>query len=279
MADTRPIGIFDSGIGGLTVARAIRQALPTERLLYFGDGAHVPYGPRSASEVLGFSAGITEFLLAQESKLVVIACNTASAAALAPLRERMPHVPFVGMEPAVKPAAEHTRTGVVGVLATVATVQSAVFESVVERFAQGVEVIRQACPGLVARIEEGAFEAPETEEMLRGWLEPMMARNIDALVLGCTHYPIVRPLIERIVGPGVRVIDPAPAIARRVEKVLHMNGSAAPPDATGGLACWTSGPVVPFRLMLQRLGLPVADVRAACWQGDTRVTPCTSLRT
>ncbi len=279
MADPRAIGIFDSGIGGLTVAKAIRQALPMERLLYFGDGAHVPYGPRDAAEVLAFSAGITEFLLARDCKLVVIACNTASAAALSPLRERLPHVPFVGMEPAVKPAAEHTRTGVVGVIATVATVQSAVFESVVERFAQGVEVIRQACPGLVKQIEDGAFEAPETEAMLRGWLEPMVARGIDALVLGCTHYPIVRPLIERIVGPGVRVIDPAPAIARRVEHVLHERDGLAPAPGTGGLSCWTSGKVEAFRHMLHHLGLEADAVQAACWQGDTRVTPCTSPRT
>ena len=272
------VGIFDSGIGGLTVTKAIRQALPLERLLYFGDGAHVPYGPRPAEEVLTFGAAITEFLLAQDCKLVVIACNTASAAALAPLRERFPHVPFVGMEPAVKPAAEHTRTGAVGVIATVATVQSAVFESVVERFAQGVEVIRQACPGLVKQIEDGAFDTPETEAMLRGWLEPMLAHDIDALVLGCTHYPIVRPLIERIVGPGVRVIDPAPAIARRVDQVLRDNGTTAPAGAQGGLACWTSGAVAPFRAMLDHLGLEADVVQQACWQGDTRVTPCTSPR-
>jgi glutamate racemase len=273
---TGAIGIFDSGIGGLTVAKAIRQALPTERLLYFGDGAHVPYGERSTAQIQAFSTAITEFLVDQGCRLVVIACNTASAAALAPLRERMPEVPFVGMEPAVKPAVEHSRTGVVGVIATVSTMQSDVFASVVARFAQGAEVIQQACPGLVRQIEAGEFETPRTEAMLRGWLEPMVERRIDALVLGCTHYPIIRPLIERIVGPGVRVIDPAPAIARRVEHILRERDALARPEATGSLTCYTSGDTDTFRSMLRHLGLPDTDVRPACWQGDTKVTPCTS---
>lgn len=220
MSSERPIGIFDSGIGGLSVTSTIRQALPTERLLYFGDGAHVPYGSRSLEEVREFSLAITDALLAKGAKVIVIACNTASAAALRTLRERYPDVPFIGMEPAVKPAVEHTRTGVVGVIATVATFQSELYATIVERFAQDVEVLHQPCPGLVKQIEGGEFDTETTETMLRGWLEPLVARNIDALVLGCTHYPIVRPLIERIVGPEVRVIDPAPAIARDRKSVV-----------------------------------------------------------
>ncbi|MFT3884833.1 MAG: glutamate racemase [Flavobacteriales bacterium] len=204
------IGIFDSGIGGLSVTRVIKQALPQERLLYFGDNAHVPYGDRSNEQILGFSEGITKALLEQGCKLVVIACNTASAAALRPLREQLPHVRFVGMEPAVKPAVEHTRTGVVGVIATVSTVQSALFATIVERFAQGVTVLQQACNGLVRHIETGDLDSPVLEEMLHGWLDPMLEQGIDALVLGCTHYPLIRPVIERVVGPGVRVIDPRP---------------------------------------------------------------------
>jgi len=276
VSDTGPIGIFDSGIGGLTVAKAIRQALPSERLLYFGDGAHVPYGERSTAQIQDFSKAITDFLLERGSKLVVVACNTASAAALSSLREQLPAVHFIGMEPAVKPAVAHTRTGVVGVIATVSTMQSAVFASVVERFGQGVEVIQQACPGLVRQIEAGAFDTPRTEQMLRGWLEPMLDRGIDALVLGCTHYPMVQPLIERIVGPEVRVIDPAPAIARRVEHVLHEQHRLATTTGTGTFTCWTSGEVQPFRSMLNYLDLATDEVQKACWSGDTRVTPCTS---
>lgn len=271
---SRPIGIFDSGIGGLTVATAIRQALPHERLLYFGDNAHIPYGERSNAQILAFSEAITEALLAKGCKLIVIACNTASAAALRLLRERMPGVRFVGMEPAVKPAVEHTRTGVVGVIATVATVQGELFASIVERFAQGVTVLQQACPGLVQRIEAGEFDTPRTEAMLHGWLDPMMERGIDALVLGCTHYTLIRPLIQRIVGDGVRVIDPAPAIARRVESMLSEDGDTAPADAEGGIVCYTSGPRDVFTTMLRRIGLPSDAVHHVPWRaGDTLILP------
>lgn len=268
MSSERPIGIFDSGIGGLTVTSTIMRALPREHLLYFGDGAHVPYGPRSLGEVRGFSFAITEALLAKGAKVIVIACNTASAAALRALREAYPDVPFVGMEPAVKPAVEHTRTGVVGVIATVATFQSELYATIVERFAHGVEVLHQPCPGLVKQIEAGEFDTPATEAMLRGWLEPLLARNIDALVLGCTHYPIVRPVIERIVGPDVRVIDPAPAIARQLDRVLHRDGVEAPAHALGSLTCYTSGDPAIFVKMMERLGLHAAPVEQATWQDD-----------
>ncbi|MBK9539810.1 MAG: glutamate racemase [Flavobacteriales bacterium] len=257
--------MFDSGIGGLTVLKAIRQALPAERLLYFGDNAHVPYGPRSLEEVRGFSHGITRALLDQGCKLDVIACNTASAAALTSVRQAFPQVPFVGMEPAVKPAVEHTRTGVVGVIATVATFQSELYASVVERFGVGVEVLHQPCPGLVKQIEAGEFDTPLTESMLRGWLEPMLARHIDALVLACTHYPIVRPLIERIVGPDVRVIDPAPAIARQVKRVLEQAGQLAAHDGPNGTLLWTSGEPSEFAVMMTRIGMPRMEVRAGKW--------------
>ena len=265
MGDPRPIGIFDSGIGGLTVAKAIRQALPHERLLYFGDNAHIPYGAKTNEEILRLSRGITRALLEKECKLIVIACNTASAAALKPLRIEFADVTFVGMEPAVKPAVEQTRTGVVGVIATVATVQGEVFASILERFAQDVKVITQACPGLVLQIEAGELATPKTEAMLRGWLEPMVEQGIDTLVLGCTHYPFVLPLIERIVGPGVRVIDPAPAIARRVEQVLREAYTLAGGEQAGELRCFTSGDMEAFRGVLQQLGMADDRVSKRSW--------------
>lgn len=264
-SDPRPIGIFDSGIGGLTVMNSMRQALPRERLLYFGDTLHVPYGPRTLEEVRGFSFAITEALMAQGCKLIVIACNTASAAALAEVRQRWPDLPFVGMEPAVKPAVEHTNTGVVGVIATVATFQSELYASVVDRFSAGVRVLHQPCPGLVKQIEAGEFDTPRTESMLRGWIEPMLAQGIDALVLGCTHYPIIRPLIERIVGPGVRVIDPAPAVARQVARLLRERGLEAPPDAVDGSMIWTSGDPDGFQAMMLRMGMALMAVSRATW--------------
>ena len=265
MGTVPSIGIFDSGIGGLTVAAAIRQALPAERLLYFGDNVHVPYGERTQEQIRAFSIGITEALLAQGCRSIVVACNTASSAALGALRERFPHVPVIGMEPAVKPAVEHTRTGVVGVLATKATVQGPALADVVERFAKGVTVIQQACPGLAQRIDAGQFGGPAIEGLLRGWIEPMLARNIDALVLGCTHYPLVRDLIERIAGPEVRVIDPAPAIARRLAHRLAEAGMALPPGPAGQLHCWTSGDPALFPAVLQRVGLPAVHIARGEW--------------
>lgn len=255
------------------MAQAIRQALPTERLLYFGDNAHMPYGARSLREVRGFSEAICEALIAHGCKLIVIACNTASAAALKEVRERWPDFLFVGMEPAVKPAVEHTRTGVVGVIATVATFQSELYASVVERFSHGVEVLHQPCPGLVKQIEAGELDTPRTEEMLRGWLEPMMARGIDALVLGCTHYPIVRPLIERIVGPHVRVIDPAPAVARQVARVLNEQGMEVDATATEGMRVCTSGDTKTFAEMMARMGMPSIQVEQATWGSGSLQLP------
>ena len=166
MSDSRPIGIFDSGVGGLSVWREIARQLPREDTIYFADQAHIPYGPRSMDEIRGFSEAITRFLLERGCKAIVAACNTASAAALKHLRETFPHVPFVGMEPAVKPAAETTHTGVVGVLATPATFQGELFASVVERFANGVRLINQVCPGLVEQVEAGRLDTPNTRAML-----------------------------------------------------------------------------------------------------------------
>jgi glutamate racemase len=195
-----------------------------------------------------------------------VACNSASAAALPHLRKTFPGVPFVGMEPAVKPAVEQTRSGVVGVLATPATFQGALYASVLERFAQGVTVLQHTCPGLVAQIEQGALNAPETESILRGALEPMLLKGIDTVVLGCTHYPFVIPLIQRIVGPDVRVIDPAPAVARQVGRLLAADGlreqSAAP------TAYYSSGAAEIFETLLSVLIGEQGDVEEVGWDGS-----------
>ena len=247
---------------------AIKAVLPEEKLVYVADQAHIPYGERSLTEVRAFSMAITQALVDRGCKLVVIACNTASAAALEPLRSSYPAMRFVGMEPAVKPAAEQSTAGVVGVLATSATFQGELFASVVERFAQGVQVLKQPCPGLVEQIEAGEVASPRTETMLRGWIGPMLARGIDALVLACTHYPFVRPLIERIAGPGVRVIDPAPAIARQVQRVLGEMNALAQPGSEGGTVHYTSGDTMAFLALAGRLAMPVGDVRPASWSDD-----------
>lgn len=220
-----PIGVFDSGLGGLSVLRAMMEQMPGESMVYFGDQGHVPYGTRSMAEIRAFSDEITRFLLRRGSKLIVVACNTASAAALKYLREKHPAVSFVGMEPAVKPAAEKTRTGRVGVLATPATFQGELYASVVERFGAGVQFFQHSCPGLVAQIEKGDLDGDATKEILENALVPMIEQNIDTVVLGCTHYPFVIPVIQEIVGADVRVIDPAPAVARQVKRLLEDSGN------------------------------------------------------
>ncbi len=217
------IGIFDSGVGGLSILAQIRRRLPDENILYFADQAHVPYGPRDMQEVRGFSEAIAQYLIDGGSKIIVVACNTASAAALHYLRRRFPDTPFVGMEPAVKPAARTSKSLKVGVLATPATFQGALFESVVERFAHGVDIIEQTLPGLVERIEENDLNGPQTRAILKDKIVPLIEAGVDTLVLACTHYPFVIPTIEELFGSSLIVIDPSPAIARQTERLLDEN--------------------------------------------------------
>lgn len=265
-----PIGIFDSGVGGLSVLKAIRQELPQEAVIYLADQAHVPYGLRPLDEVRQFSEKMTEYLLARSAKLVVVACNAASAAALAALRQSYPEITFVGMEPAVKPAAETTQTGRVGVLATPATFQGALYASVIERFANDVTVLQDTCPGLVAQIEAGELNHPDTRRILEKALNPMLAAGIDTIVLGCTHYPFVIPLIEEISGPGVRVIDPAPAVARQVRRVLEADKSLAPSSSErktkAQISYLTSGDPAALESLLPQLVGETGVVRSIQWQ-------------
>jgi glutamate racemase len=259
MSNTAPVGVFDSGVGGLSVLRELRKQLPHEDLIYFADQAHVPYGPRSMEEIQSFSKAITQFLLDQDAKLIVVACNTASAAALQHLRETFPQIPFVGMEPAVKPAAEQTASGVVGVLATPATFQGRLYASVVERFAQDVTILKDTCAGLVEEIEAGRLDGTETRRILETALTPMLSAGIDTVVLGCTHYPFVIPLIQEIVGPDVRVIDPAPAVARQAARLIREGDLGGASDGAGEIRYITSGGRSEFkRLISQLLNLDAA---------------------
>ncbi|MCS7009842.1 MAG: glutamate racemase [Anaerolineales bacterium] len=262
------LGVFDSGVGGLSVLRAIRAQIPAQPVLYFADQVHVPYGSRPAEEVRRFAEGITRFLLAQGAGLIVVACNTASAAALKHLRQIFPHISFVGMEPAVKPAAETTQTGIVGVLATPATFQGALYASVVERFANGVTLLQDTCPGLVQQIERGDLDTHETRLILENALLPMLERGIDTVVLGCTHYPFVIPLIQEIVGAEVQVIDPAPAVARQTGRLLAERGALASGSEAGELRLFTSGDPKRLAALLPRLLGEVAPVHRVEWSDD-----------
>jgi glutamate racemase len=264
--DKRPIGIFDSGVGGLSILRAVQQLLPDEDLIYLADQANVPYGLRSLVEVRDFSERITEYLLAQNAKLVVVACNTASAAALHHLREVFHATPFVGMEPAVKPAAETTRSGVVGVLATPATFQGELYASVIERFASGVRVLQDTCPGLVMQIDNGNLDSPEVHRILEKALQPMLAEGIDTVVLGCTHFPFVIPAIKKIVGPEVRVIDPSPAVSRQVERLLESNRSRNAASDPGEVVYFTTDDPHQLGELLPRLTGSPGQVKLLSWQ-------------
>jgi glutamate racemase len=263
-----PVGVFDSGVGGLSVLRAIRAQLPNEAILYFGDQVHVPYGLRPLEEIREYSFAITRFLLGRDAKLIVVACNTASAAALNSLRLEFPEIPFVGMEPPVKPAVEITHTGIVGVLATPATFQGALYASVVERFAENVTLLQNTCPGLVQEIENGAINGRMARIILETALHPMMERGIDTVVLGCTHFPFVIPLIQEIVGPNVRVIDPAPAVARQVGRLLDIKGLKTEGIYSESPLLFTSGELKKFRDLLPTLLKEKGNIRKVTWMNN-----------
>lgn len=248
----RAIGIFDSGVGGLSVVREIRQILPTEHILYLADRAHCPYGARPREEVARLAAAITRFLLAHDAKLIVVACNSASVAALAELRAMFP-IPFVGIVPAVKPAAQLTRTGKVGVMATPTTFQGELFAQLVRNHASGVEVLPMVCPGLVELAETGHVDGQEARALLERYVRPLVADGADVVVLGCTHYPFYRPLVEQLAGPDVAVIDTGAAVARQVARVLdaqHLRRSGG----TGTVHYFTTeSDIGQFRDVVQRL--------------------------
>ncbi|MDT4841551.1 Glutamate racemase [compost metagenome] len=240
MPEVAPVGVFDSGVGGLSVLREIRALLPRESLLYVADSGHVPYGEKSADFIRDRSHRIAEFLLGQGAKALVLACNTATVAAVADLRERYPQLPIVGMEPAVKPAAAATRSGVVGVLATTGTLKSAKFAALLDRFAGDVRVITQPCPGLVERIEAGDLMGPDTRQLLAGYVEPLLAEGCDTLILGCTHYPFLRPLLHQLVPDSVSLIDTGAAVARQLQRLLDARGLLATGQAER-CRFWSSG--------------------------------------
>ncbi|MEX1044400.1 MAG: glutamate racemase [Acidimicrobiia bacterium] len=217
------IGVFDSGLGGLSVIREVLALDPSASILYLGDRDWAPYGERSLEEVQGRAEAITRYLIAQGADSIVIACNTASAAALHHLREMHPDRTFVGMEPAVKPAVALTRSGMIGVLATPATFQGALYASVVDRFAIDVEVIDAPCPGWMELVEDPPGHA-EIQSAIEASLGPILDHGADVLVLGCTHYPFLRDHIEAIAGPDVTIVDPGEAVARQVIRMADTRG-------------------------------------------------------
>jgi glutamate racemase len=232
MPSTRPIGVFDSGFGGLTVAREIMRQLPGESIVYFGDTARVPYGPKSPETVRRYSLEIASFLRDQDVKSLVIACNTATAHALPALRAEMP-VPVIGVvEPGARAAVDAHPRGAIGVIGTAGTIRSGAYERAIRAIWPDANIVTRACPLFVPLVEEGWVDHQVTQQVAREYLEPLLAAGIGALVLGCTHYPLLKPVLCRAVGPNVALIDSAAETATEIGKVLRARGLEAPADAT-----------------------------------------------
>jgi glutamate racemase len=227
---TAPIGVFDSGIGGVSVLKHLRQLLPHEDLLYCADSKHAPYGNKSPEFIRERSHALTRFLIGQGAKAIVVACNTATAGAIASLREHF-SLPIIGMEPAVKPAAAASKNGVIGVLATIGTLKSAQFAALLESYGRNVQVVTQACPGLVECVERGELDSDATGELVAQYLQPLLAAGADTIVLGCTHYPFLRQVIVQQLPSAITLIDTGEAVARQVQRRLQEAGLLN--DATG----------------------------------------------
>jgi glutamate racemase len=258
--------MIDSGVGGLSVLREVRHMLPAESVIYLADQGHLPYGTRSREELRGFVTEMARMLRAHGCKMLVIACNSASAAALHHVRSAFPDWPIVGMEPAVKPAAERTRTGVIGVITTKATFQGDLFASVVDRFAQRVRVETQVCPDFVTLVEAGVRDADAARETSARYLRPLKEAGIDQLVIGCTHFPFLQPYLSDYLGPDVQIVDPAPAVARQVGRVLAERGLLHTVEGSAGVRYLTTGDPARFAAVLPDLLGFAAPVTRAVWE-------------
>jgi glutamate racemase len=246
-----PIGVFDSGVGGLTVFKALRKALPKERLIYFGDTARLPYGTKSPEVVKRFSLEIAQFMSGRGIKLFVTACNTASALALPALQKLLP-VPVLGViDPAVRAAAAHSRTGRIGVIGTRATIDSGAYQKALRGLGRG-RLQAQACPLFVPLIEEGWWEHGVTRRVAEEYLAPLREKGVDALILGCTHYPMIKPLLSKTMGRRVQLIDSAQEVAREAASVLQDSGLARL-SGRGSEAFFVTDGAARFRSLLQRI--------------------------
>ena len=264
-SEKAPVGVFDSGVGGLSVLRHIHTLLPDESLLYAADSLYAPYGNKPADFIRERAFWLSEFLLARGAKALVVACNTATAAAVSAMRQRY-DLPIIGMEPAVKPAAAASRSGVVGVLATSGTLKSAQFAALLESYGQHVQVVTQACHGLVECIERGELNAESTKLLLKGYLQPLLDAGADAIVLGCTHYPFVRDLIktsieelavsghiEKDVAKEIVLIDTGAAVARHLKHRLEEAGLRTSSSKAGSVGFWSNSPSLNAQQVISQL--------------------------
>ena len=265
---TRPIGVFDSGVGGLTVVNALRRLLPAESIFYLGDNARIPYGNKGAATVTRYSFELSGLLLAEDAKAIVVACNTATALAV-PRMQEMLRVPVVGViAPGAAAAVAATRSGKIGVIGTHATIASGAYERALRKLDPALEITGKACPLFVPLIEEGLLEDPLTDQHIARYLGPLLETGIDTLILGCTHYPLLQHAIARLAGPGIRLVDSAQNCALAVRELLIDADLAAPEDRTGSLQVALTDSSDRFLPVVERaLGLRVGDVQLRRVQG------------
>ena len=261
MTAATPIGVFDSGVGGLSILSGIHQLLPAENLLYVADSAHAPYGPKGDAFILERCESIMRFFLQQQVKAVVVACNTATAAAVARLREQY-SLPIIGVEPAVKPAAALSRSAVVGVLATSGTIASDKFLTLQSRFNDKVEIRTRACPGLVELIEAGGNDEAALVALLQEFIRPLLDTGADTLVLGCTHYSLIRGLIQQVAGETISIVDAEIAVARELQRRLAALGLQQQSAIVGQVRFYSSGDPAAQRNLLARYWGRAVEVTA-----------------
>ncbi len=263
MRASATVGVFDSGVGGLSVLHHIRRTLPSARLIYVADSAHVPYGDKPAAYIAQRSHALTRFLIAQGADAIVIACNTATAAAASSLRAQFA-LPIIGMEPAVKPAVAVSKSGVVGVLATTGTLESARFAALLERYGNEVKIITQGCPGLVEQVEKGDLSSDQTRDLIVRYTSPLLAHGADTLILGCTHYPFLAALIRAVVGEKITLVDTGAAVARQLRHRLasELGSSASATERVGQVQLYSSGNLAHARPTLAALWPEPLDLQA-----------------
>lgn len=249
----QPLGVFDSGVGGLSVLKVIQQKLPHENVIYLADTKYIPYGEKEPNFIVERAIRITDFLLTQNIKTLIIACNTATAAAAKLLRENYPTLPIVAMEPAVKPATKATRNGKVGVLATSGTLRSAKFAALLDKFAHNVKVFAQPCPGLMECIERGELTTTNTRQLLTHYVRPLLDAGCDTIILGCTHYPFLRPLLAELLPSHIVVIDTGEAVARYLCSLLSEQHLASDRNSEGQIRLFTTGDLNSFKQTVNML--------------------------
>lgn len=261
MTAGNPVGVFDSGVGGLSVLREIRRELPGEDLLYVADSGYAPYGNKSDEAIKKRAIAISRFLVSESAKAIVVACNTATGIAIDTLRSRF-SVPVVAIEPAVKPAVLSTRSTVVGVLATRQTLSGSKFSRLLVACGADVQILLQPCPGLVEQVEKGDLSSQATRLLVEQYVIPLLAKGADTLVLGCTHYPFLIPVIRAIAGPSVSIIDPAAAVARELRRRLQMSDLLSRRAQPGTERFWTSGSPETVQSVVAQLWTNDVDVQA-----------------